>query len=138
MSCYNSTVPSSPPRDVMVAVNNKTSLRVSWKSPLNVDRNGEITGFVINYTSVESDYVMIMYVNSTSENSHIITGLVAFAEYSVGVAAVNINGTGPFSDAVKGRPRDNSEYNDNVYILYMELLFTLLRGSNTFNIPDTM
>ena len=122
----------------MLAVNNKTSLRVSWKSPLNVDCNGAITGFLINYTRVESDDVMIMYVNSTSENSHTISGLVAFTEYSVQVAAMNVNGTGPFSVALIGRPRDNSEYNNNVYILYMKLLFTLLSGSNMFNMPDKM
>ena len=33
MSCYNSTVPSSPPQNVTVKSVNSASLRVSWQPP---------------------------------------------------------------------------------------------------------
>ena len=108
MSCYNSTVPSSPPRDVMVKSNNQTSLNVSWQPPLEIGHNGAITGYVINYTRVGSNDVM--NVNVDSETTHTISGLVTFAEYSVGVAAVNVNGTGPFSFAVVGKPGGDGEF----------------------------
>ena len=66
MSCYNSTVPCSPPQDVMVKSNNQTSLNVSWQLPLKyVDCNGPITGYVINYTRDGSDYVIIVNVTGT-------------------------------------------------------------------------
>ena len=102
MSCYNSTVPSSSPLNVMAKSNNKTSLNVSWQPPLEIDRNGPITGYVINYTNNWPDDIII--VNATDGITHTIAGLVAFSQYSVGVAAVNVNGTGPFSDAVVGKP----------------------------------
>ena len=57
---------------------------------------------MINYTSSGPDDVMI--VNFTSGITHTLSGLVAFSEYSVGVAAVNSNGTGPFSDDIVGKP----------------------------------
>ena len=108
MSCYNSTVPSSPPLNVMVESNNQTSLNVSWQSPLEIDRNGPITGYVINYTRDESsDHVMIVNVTGTA---YTISGLVTFAEYSVRVAAVNINGTGPLSVAVTGKPGGDGKF----------------------------
>ena len=108
MSYYNSTVPSSSPRDVIVESNNQTSLNVSWQPPLKIDHNGPINAYVINYISNGCNNVMI--VNVTSGTTHTISGLVAFAEYSVGVAAVNINGTGPFSDAVVIKPGGDGEF----------------------------
>ena len=108
MSCYNSTVPSSPPQDVMVESHNQTSLNVSWQPPLEINRNGPITGYVINYTRDESnDHIMIVNVTGTS---YTISELVTFAEYSVRVAAVNINGTGPLSVAVTGKPGGDGEF----------------------------
>ena len=81
---------------------------MSWQPPLEIDRNGLITGYVINYTSNWPNDVMI--VNATGGNTHTISGLVTFAEYLVAVAAVNINGTGPFSDAVVGKPGGDGEF----------------------------
>ena len=106
MSRYNSTAPSSPPQHVMVKSNNQTSLDVSWQPPFKIDHNGPITGYVINYTRDGSNDVMIVNV---TESTYTISGLVTFTEYSVIVAAVNINGTGLFSDAVIAKPGGNGE-----------------------------
>ena len=108
MSCYNSTVPSSPPLSVMVKSNNQTSLDVSWQPPLEIYRNGLIIGYAINYTRVGSSDEII--VNITNGITHTRSGLVTFAEYSVAVAAVNVNGRGPFSDAVSGKPGGDGEF----------------------------
>ena len=110
MSCYNSTVPSSPPRDVMVESHNPASLNVSWDPPVRRDRNGPITGHVIQYTRFGSSD--IMSVNVTSGTTRIISGLVAYVNYSVIVAAMTVNGTGPFSDPpVVGRSGEDGELN---------------------------
>ena len=110
MSCYNSTVPSSPPRDVMVESHNPASLMVSWRPPGRRGRNGPITGYVIQYTRVGSSDMMS--VNVTSGATHIISGLVAYVNYSVIVAAMTVNGTGPFNDPpVVGRSGEDGELN---------------------------
>ena len=97
LSCYyNSTVPSSPPRDVTVESVNPASVMVSWQPPIRIDRNGPIVGHVIQYTRVGSSDMMS--VNVTSGTTHTISGLVAYVNYSVIVAAMTVNGTGPFSD----------------------------------------
>ena len=110
MSCYNSTVPSSPPRDIMVESHNPASLNVSWRPPVRRDRNGPITGYVIQYTRVGSSDMMS--VNVTSGTTRIISELVAYVNYSVIVATMTVNGTGPFSDPpVVGRSGEDGELN---------------------------
>ena len=110
MSCYNSTVPSSPPQNVMVTSVNPASLGLSWQPPPMINHNGPITGHMINYTRVGSSDMISMNVNSGT--THTISGLVAFVDYSVTVAVNTVNGTGPFSNPpVVGRSGENSELN---------------------------
>jgi len=71
---------------------------VSWDPPPAIDHNGPISGYVIEYTRVESSDMMSVTV--TSETTYTISGLVAYTNYSVRVAAMNVNGTGPFSNPV--------------------------------------
>ena len=93
MSCYyNSTVPSSPPRDVRVESVNPASLMVSWRPPILTDRNGPVTGYVIQYTRVG------LSINMTSGTTDVVLRLDPYVDYSVTVAAMTANGTGPFSD----------------------------------------
>ena len=80
----------------MVETHNPASLMVSWRLPPNRDRNGPITGHVIQYTRVGSSDMMS--INVTSGTIHTISGLVAYVNYSVIVATMTVNGTGPFSD----------------------------------------
>ena len=102
MLCCHSTVPSSPPQDVVVESHNPASLNVSWQPPAQRNCSEEIIGYMINYTRVGSHDMMS--VNVTSGTTHTISGLVAYVNYSVTVAAMTVNGTGPFSDpSVVGR-----------------------------------
>ena len=108
MLCHNSTVPSSPPRNVTVESHNPASLMVSWQLPVQRDRNGPISGYVIQYTRVGSNNMMS--VNVTNGTTHTISGLVPSVNYSVIVAAMTVNGTGPFSDPpVVGRSGEDGE-----------------------------
>ena len=108
MSCYNSTVPSSPPQNVMVTSVNPASLRVSWQLPSTINYNGPITGHMIRYNGGGTSNM----INVNSGTIHTISGLVAFVDYSVTVAAVNVNGTGPFSISVVRRSGEDSELNN--------------------------
>ena len=107
MFCYNSTVPSSPPHNTIVISVNPALLWVSWQQPPVIDHNGPITGYVMEYTRVGTSDMMSENINSGT--THAISGLVAYVDYSVIVAAVNINGTGPFSNPVVGRSGEDGE-----------------------------
>ena len=90
---FNFTVPSSPPQSVTVTSTNPASLQISWQAPPVVNQNGPLTGYVIRYT--RSGFTINEIV--ASGLTYIISGLVPFVNYSVRVAAMTINGTGPFS-----------------------------------------
>ena len=93
----------------MVESHNPASLMVSWDPPVLRDRNGPITGYVIQYTVVGSSDTMSMNVNGDIRVI-IIPELVVYVNYSVIVAAMTVNGTGPFSDPpVVGRSGEDGE-----------------------------
>ena len=89
------------------------SLVVSWQPPLETHCNGSITGYLIQYAKVGSDDNMIVNVpNDTATTTLTISGLYACVEYSVTVAAVNANGTGPFSKPVVATSGEDGELNN--------------------------
>ena len=108
MSCYNYIVPSSPPQDVMVESHNPASLMVSWQLPVRRDHNGPITGYKVGYT--RNDMMSMSVTEEAMGTTHTIAGLVAYVNYSVIVAAMTVNGTGPFSDPpMVGRSGEDGE-----------------------------
>jgi len=82
----------------MVTTVNPSSLDVSWQPPPEEDQNVVITGYVIQYTKVGTSGTMSVTVPSGT--TYTISRLAAFVEYSVEVAAITVNGIGPFSNAV--------------------------------------
>ena len=85
----------------MVATFDPASLMVSWLPPPPIDHNGPITGYVIQYTRVESSDMMSVTV--TDGTTYTISGLPVSTEYLVSVAAMNVKGTGPFSNPLVNR-----------------------------------
>ena len=75
------------------------SVMVSWKPPPLIHHNGIITGYMISYHRVGSSSMMSLNVNS-GITQYVISGLVAYVNYSVTVAAMNVNGTGTFSEPI--------------------------------------
>ena len=124
MSCYNSTVPSSPPQNVMVTSVNPASLNVSWQPPPMIDHNGPIT-YMINYTRVGTSDMMSVNVNSGT--THTTSGLVAYVNYSVTVIAVSVNGTGAFSNPpVVGRSGEDGELLARIFIILVIVLRSII------------
>ena len=108
MSYYYFTAPSLPPQDIEVTSVDPASLEVSWKPPMEINCNGPITSYAIQYGRIGSDDKMIMNVPDGTTLK--ISGIVAYAEYSVIVAAVNANGTGPFSIPKVATSGEDSEF----------------------------
>ena len=101
MMCHaicNSTVPSAPPANITVMSAHPGSLNISWEPPEEINQNGPITDYVIRYSRVGSNVTMDEIV--TSSNIYTITELYPFVNYSVEMAATNVNGTGPFSNPI--------------------------------------
>ena len=96
MKCYNSTVPSSPPHSIMITSIDPASLKVSWQPP---SHTVPITSYVIQYIKDGSQDI-IKDIKNISGTTHIISELCACVKYSVKVATMNGDKTGPFSEPV--------------------------------------
>ena len=85
-------------------------MNVSWDPLLEIDHNGPLIGYVIQYTRDGSNDTMSM--NITGGTTIItISGLVVLTTYSVRVAAMTIDGPGPLSNAVIGMSGEAGEFN---------------------------
>ena len=91
-----SPAPSAAPISVSVTVLSPSSLNVQWEMVPCIQRNGEITGYLVQYTGGGS--TQIMNVSGASMTEANITGLSPSTAYDVRVAAVNDVGTGVYSD----------------------------------------
>ena len=116
-------MPSGPPIYLRGHSINRAGLNISWSRPKLLDCNGDILQYKIVIDNGLDDHSYI--VNVTSENasreckniecmSHSFTvseidGLIPHEKYSVKVAAVNVNGTGPFSDPISVMSGDNGK-----------------------------
>ena len=109
IKCYNSTVPGSPPLNIMIASIDPASLKVSWEPPME-SHNVPITGYVIQYVK-DGTQEMTNDTKNISGTTHIISGLDACAEYSVKVAAMNDDSIGPFSEPVVEISGEDSKFN---------------------------
>ncbi|XP_055921394.1 neogenin isoform X4 [Eupeodes corollae] len=91
-----SSSPSEPPNNVTLEVTSSTSITVHWEPPAEEERNGQITGYKIRYRKLKE----APEVKSTPANIRYfeLNGLDRNSEYQVKIAAMTVNGTGPFTE----------------------------------------
>ncbi|XP_063715537.1 neogenin-like isoform X2 [Symsagittifera roscoffensis] len=118
--------PSGEPTEVKVFADSVSRLIIQWKPPLLQDWNGQLTGYYVKYrerSQSESklekyrlqDRELLRYISALdtgeldrSETSELVLGsLKNDTEYEVSVAAINKNGTGPYSAWIRGRTMEN-------------------------------
>ncbi|KAM6938873.1 protein tyrosine phosphatase receptor type Fa [Lycodopsis pacificus] len=96
-------VPGAPPRKVEADALNSTALRVTWKPPMSVKQHGQIRGYQLVYSRLESvephGQPVIMDVSLPDAQEAIVTGLLPETTYSVTVAAYTTKGDGARSKA---------------------------------------
>ena len=92
--------PSAPPTSVSSATLNSTAITVQWGPVDCIHRNGDITGYSVQYGEVGSGSTQTMPVSGGSATEATISGLMPSTTYSIQVAAVTSAGTGPYSDPV--------------------------------------
>ena len=82
---------------------NKSEATLQWRIPIVSGRNGIITSYEIHWRSANTQTSPITYKVSQPNFTHpeqisrTIQDLAPYTTYTWRVAAVNVNGTGPFS-----------------------------------------
>ena len=92
-----SPAPSAAPNSVRISEVTSSSITVQWVTVPCIHRNGDITSYRIRaMTSGEND--RIVTVGDVREST--ISGLTPSTEYTVSIAAVNSQDTGPYSAGI--------------------------------------
>ena len=108
---FSSTAPTGPPTDVST-VTNGSSITVRWSPVPCLQRNSQITGYVVRYTEVTSSRTTSADTNVTGGSSTSITinGLQGSTHYSIEVAAVGAGETGVFSSPITANASKSKYY----------------------------
>ena len=77
-----------------------TEVFLRWRQVPCVQQNGLSTGYVVRYYASCGRDRNMQRNKSVVTNSTIIDGLTPNFKYNFQVAAVNVNGTGPFSEPI--------------------------------------
>ena len=84
-------VPTGSPQGITPSVTSR-SVSVSWNEIECIERNGMITNYTVEFSSLGGSGVLM--VNERRFNA---SGLTPFTNYTFRVAGINSNGVGPFS-----------------------------------------
>ena len=87
--------PSGFPTKVNLVFVNVSAIDISWEDIPCTQKKGEILGYIVAYSVGGSETNLMVKQRRVT-----ITGLKPLSKYSVKVAAVNSNGTGPFCHPV--------------------------------------
>ena len=93
-----SPAPSGTPQEVTAVNTTSTKITIQWKEVPCIDKNGDITGYTVRYNVSGCNNTALRSDSDTLVAT--LVELIPFANYSIEVAAVNVNGTGPFSTPV--------------------------------------
>lgn len=103
--------PTECPHNIQVNTGGDGELIVTWQIPQKISWNGELLGFIVNYTEERQS---INYINQNrtvsktitvhgwATTKSIITGLRKFAKYSIRIRAFNSIAPGPWSTPIVG------------------------------------
>ncbi|XP_057322017.1 netrin receptor unc-40 isoform X2 [Microplitis mediator] len=92
-----SAQPSHPPHNVTLEAASSTSIIVRWEPPLE-GQNGIITGYKIRYRRQDRRYHSNTITTEGNKRLHVISGLEKHGVYHVRICALNVNGTGPWTE----------------------------------------
>ena len=83
-----------------------TEVFLRWMEVPCIQQNGPITGYVVRYYATCGADRDVQRNKTEATGSTQIDGLTPNTEYAFQVAAININGTGPFSEPItlRGKP----------------------------------
>ena len=94
------SVPSGAPQSLEAMFVQPTEVSLSWREVPCFQQNGPITGYIVSYYATHGADRNVQQNKSVVTTGDIIDGVTPNAEYAFQVAAVNVNGTGPFSEPI--------------------------------------
>ena len=100
MCCVLLSAASSGPPTSVSASSTSTTITVQWGAVDCIHRNGDITGYSVQYGVMGSGRIQTVSVSGGSVTEATISSLMSSTTYSIQAAAVNSAGTGVYSDSL--------------------------------------
>ena len=116
------TVPSAPPRDIILHMLGNNTLRLSWATPASEHHNGPLRGYKIFLHGNETKFSRNITTNA-SVHSVVISHLVTTISYGVQMAAFNRMGVG-----ARSRMQDTGE-GWGRHMIY-DFFYSVLKANN--------
>ncbi|XP_012242154.1 neogenin isoform X4 [Bombus impatiens] len=95
-----SAQPTQPPHNVTVEPVSPTSIIIRWEPPLE-GQNGIVTGYKIRYRRYDRGSQPVTITTEGNQRSRVLTGLEKHVVYQVRICALNVNGTGPWTEWIQ-------------------------------------
>ena len=97
---YFPPAPSAPPTSISTPDVTNSSITVQWGPVDCIHRNGDITGYSVQYGVQGNGSTQTMSVSGGATTETTITELNSATTYSIEVAPVNSAGTGDYSNSI--------------------------------------
>lgn len=91
---FDLVVPSGSPENFMGEAQSSNTIILTWDPPLLQNRNGIITGYIINITALDTGEISQFI---TPDRNLMLNSLTPFSTYAFIIAARTSVGAGPFS-----------------------------------------
>ena len=95
---FSISAPRGPPTSITATALSPTSILLNWNLPLPEDRNGDITGYVINVTNLDNGTVL--QFTTVLVSNFTLSTLKPFTVYISTISARTAVGVGPFSGVI--------------------------------------
>ncbi len=90
-----------------------SSITLSWRPPSAGERNGDIVGYIINVTNLDSG--LVQQFNTPLVPTFVVPNLDPFTVYVSTVSALTAVGMGPFSGVVSSQTLEDGTYTSFTY-----------------------
>ena len=114
LSLCSSTAPTSPPLNTTGRAVNSTAILFTWEHPLVSGRNGNITGYSLLLTELETN-ITTSYRQTGARIELVVGSLHPFYQYQCVIAAETRVGRGPYADSFITRTLADGMYNYTHY-----------------------
>ena len=104
-------MPSASPDDVVAVGISSRQLFVSWSEVPDVDQNGIIFRYEVEFKPTVSQSSGDISVFATDSHDITFVGLEIFTQYAVRVRALTIVGSGPYSDEILVATLEDGNHN---------------------------
>ena len=102
--------PFGPPTSVSTSVVTSSSITVQWGAVDCIHRNGDITGYSVQYGVQGSGvtHIVVTVSRGSTISKATVCGLRDSTTYTIEVAVVNSAGTGQYSDSITAETEGKS------------------------------